>query len=643
MHHVHHKFVEGKYIVLVGNPNVGKSAIFNQISTKKVSVSNYPGTTVEIFTSEIKGLKDYVLVDTPGIYNLFKVGSEDERVTRDVLLNLNIDTIVLVIDSKDIERGLFLLFQLLELDSNIIVSLNMFDEASRRGININEKKLEEIFGIRFIKTIAIEGYGISNIINEIGNFREKKFRIKYPEDVEHVIEEVEACLKISRNRRFVAICSLLDFENIKNYLKNVTSEKCLKRIEEISKRKDLSTMIYNTIRLNVEKILKQVIGKEKIRSKSFLERMDEYLLHPIYIIPSIILILILLYYFVGVFGAGVLVDFLEGKVFGEYINPFLENLFKNVENEYIRDLFVGEYGIFTLAITYAFSIILPIVTTFFIAFSILEDSGYLPRLASYLHFLFKKIGLSGKAVIPTILGFGCVTMATITTRTLETSKERKILSYILALAIPCSAQQAVILAMVIGLGIKVLILWFLIIFVVYTLFGMLLNKIIKTKETGIFIYDLPPLRIPKISNVLLKTYLRLKWYITEVVPLFILASIIIFVLDKLNILELIYKFMSPIVVNLLNLPKEAAIAFVLGFLRRDYGAAGFFHLYERGLLNTDQIIVSIITITFFVPCIANLLVLIRERGIIFATISFISIISIAFIIGSIINMLLKVI
>lgn len=334
---------------------------------------------------------------------------------------------------------------------------------------------------------------------------------------------------------------------------------------------------------------------------------------------------------------------MEGKVFGEYINPFLENLFKNVENEYIRDLFVGEYGIFTLAITYAFSIILPIVTTFFIAFSILEDSGYLPRLASYLHFLFKKIGLSGKAVIPTILGFGCVTMATITTRTLETSKERKILSYILALAIPCSAQQAVILAMVIGLGIKVLILWFLIIFVVYTLFGMLLNKIIKTKETGIFIYDLPPLRIPKISNVLLKTYLRLKWYITEVVPLFILASIIIFVLDKLNILELIYKFMSPIVVNLLDLPKEAAIAFVLGFLRRDYGAAGFFHLYERGLLNTDQIIVSIITITFFVPCIANLLVLIRERGIIFATISFISIISIAFIIGSIINMLLKVI
>ncbi len=643
MIHLHKGNDNGKYIVLVGNPNVGKSAIFNNLSTRKASVSNYPGTTVEIYTSEMKGYKEYIVADTPGIYNLFRVGSEDERVTRDLLLNYDIDTIILVIDSKNIDRGLFLLLQLLELDTNIIVALNMFDEALRKGIDIDERKLEEIFGIKFIKTIAIEGYGIRNIINEIGKARKGKLKVRYPEEIEQVIREVENCLNVSKNKRFVAICSILDFENMKEFLVKITDRNCLNKIEEISKRKDIGRIIYDTIKLNVESILKKCIRRENVQRKSFLEKVDEYLLHPIYIIPSIILILIFLYYFVGVFGAGILVDFLEGEVFGNYINPFIEDLFKNVKNEYIRDLFVGEYGIFTLAITYAFSIILPIVTTFFIAFGILEDSGYLPRLASYLHILFKKIGLSGRAIIPTLLGFGCVTMATLTTRTLETSKERKILSYILALAIPCSAQQAVILAMIIGLGIKVLIIWFLTIFIVYSLFGFILDKIIKTTETRVFIYDLPPLRIPKISNVLLKTYLRLKWYIMEVVPLFILASIIISILDKLNILQAIYNLLSPIVVNALNLPKEAALAFILGFLRRDYGAAGFFHLYENGMLSIEQIIVSIITITLFVPCIANLMMLIKERGPLFALISFVSIISIAFIIGTIVNFILKVI
>ncbi len=649
MHHEHHKCIieTGKInIVLVGNPNVGKSAIFNQVSVKKATVSNYPGTTVEIFSSRIKTFENSVIIDTPGVYNLFKVGSEDEKVTREFLLKYDVDRIVLVIDSKNLERGIYLLLQLLELEVPIVVSLNMFDEASRRGIDIDEKKLEEIFGIKFIKTIATEGYGLKSLIDTIMKIKDtsKRFMIKYPEEFETKIKEVEELLVGFKHRRFLAICCLLDFENIKNILEEKLDSNKIKKIEELSKGKDYDIIVYNTLRKNVNRILKQVVKKRKIEHKSLSEKIDSYLLHPVYIIPTIFLTLLFLYYFVGVFGAGILVDFLEEDIFGEKINPYVTELFKKyIGNNIITDLFVGEYGIITFALTYAFSIILPVVTTFFIAFSILEDSGYLPRLVSYLHILFKKIGLSGKAIIPTALGFGCVTMATITTRTLSTKKERKILTFLLALTIPCSAQQAVILALIIGLGFKVLVGWMLTIILVYSFFGYVLSKLIRTEERSYFIYDLPPLRLPLISNVLLKTYLRLKWYITEVVPLYILASIILVLFDKVGVLNVLYEILSPIVVGWLNLPKEAALAFILGFLRRDYGAAGFFALNEKGLLTEEQLIVSVVTITLFVPCIANFLMIIKERGKLFGIVAFLSIITIAFIIGGIVNLILKVI
>jgi len=325
-------------------------------------------------------------------------------------------------------------------------------------------------------------------------------------------------------------------------------------------------------------------------------------------------VLYALYEFVGVFGAGTMVDFFESVIFGEYLNPWAEKIVTLIiPVELIRELLIGPYGIITMALTYAIAIILPITATFFIAFSIMEDSGYLPRLAAMLNKIFQSMGLNGKAVLPMVLGLGCDTMATLTTRILDTRKERIIVTLLLALGVPCSAQLGVILGMFGNQPFEALLIWLAALALVMMLVGFMAARIIPGKRVD-FILELPPIRMPQFSNVMIKTLSRIEWYLKEAVPLFILGTLILFVADKLNILPWLQEVSSPVIVSLLGLPAEATEAFIIGFLRRDFGAAGLFALQERGMLNTEQVVVSLVTITLFIPCIANLFMIIKERG-----------------------------
>ncbi len=276
-------------------------------------------------------------------------------------------------------------------------------------------------------------------------------------------------------------------------------------------------------------------------------------------------------------------------------------------------MFIGQYGIVTMALTYAIAIVLPITATFFIAFGMLEDSGYLPRLAIMVNKLFRLIGLNGKAVLPMVLGLGCCTMATLTTRILETKKERMIVTLLLALAIPCSAQLGVIMGMLSAISPWATVIWGGVLLAVLLVVGYLSSLIIKG-EASDFILELPPIRVPKMKNILFKTFGRIEWYLKEAVPLFILGTLLLFAADKLLLLGLMEKAASPIVVNFLGLPAKATDAFLIGFLRRDYGAAGLFAMQKGGLLTPVQSLVSIVVITLFVPCIAQFFVTIKERG-----------------------------
>jgi ferrous iron transport protein B len=366
-------------------------------------------------------------------------------------------------------------------------------------------------------------------------------------------------------------------------------------------------------------------------------------MHPFWGIPILLVILFLLYEFVGVLGAGTLVGFFENTVFGQYINPFASQLSERfIPIVWLRDFFTGPYGLITMALAYGFAIILPIVATFFLAFGIMEDSGYLPRLAVMVNRLFRLVGLNGKAVLPLVLGLGCDTMATMVTRILPTNKERILVTLLLALGVPCSAQLGVIMGLLSGMSLMALFWWLGILVIVMFITAYFANKVISGVCSD-FMMEIPPMRMPEIGNILAKTYARVKWYLKEVIPIFILGTAVLFGLDQTGALAYIEKLFAPVVTGLMGLPKDVTAAFLIVFFRRDYGAAGLYDLAQKGLLNPQQIVVSLVTITLFVPCFAQFLMMVKERGWKVALLIVAFIFPLAILVGSAVNMILNLI
>ena len=608
-------------IFLIGNPNVGKSAIFGLLTGRYVMVSNYPGTTVEVTRGELEIHREkYLVVDTPGVNSLVPM-SEDEKVTRDILLDEKPGAVIQVIDAKNTKRALFLTLQLIEMGVPLVIDLNMRDESANRGIEINEARLSNIFGVDIISTIAVQKKGLSSLKKAVVHPKVSRYLFSYDSTIEEYIAKIEYLLPGSNiSKRSIAVMILSGDKTLKNWLlENVSAEK----ITEMETLRDLAaenysmqlSYIISQQRLKtVEGIAEEVLTKAGTEKKGISRFFGEITTHPVWGIPFLVLVIYLMYEFVGRFGAKVLVDYLEKVVFGEYLNPWAEKIVTAlIPVQILQELFIGPYGIITMALTYAIAIILPITATFFVAFSIMEDSGYLPRLAAMLNKIFQTMGLNGKAVLPMILGLGCDTMATLTTRILDTKKERLIVTLLLALGVPCSAQLGVVLGMFGKQPAAALLIWISVLTIVILFVGFLAAKIIPGQRTD-FILELPPMRLPQFSNVFIKTLSRIEWYLKEAVPLFILGTLILFTADKLKILPFLQDAASPVIVNILGLPAKATESFIIGFLRRDYGAAGLYTMQEQGLLNTEQVVVGLVTITLFIPCIANLFMIIKERG-----------------------------
>lgn len=628
-----------KKIALVGNPNVGKSVIFSHLTGKYVTVSNYPGTTVELSRGKgLLGITKVDIIDTPGSNSLIPM-SEDEEVTRDVLISGEIDYVIQVGDEKNLQRALMISSELSELELPFTLVLNMADEARRKGLVIDIEKLSKILGVPVVETVAVEGKGISKMKKSILNSSLSHLRIDYGK-LENTVEKLAAIL----GTRGKAVMALSD-ESFP--VRIIDDKEKLREVNEIIRKEKerISVPLFYYIREKrreeILTILKKVRKEDKVAKTQLSEKLSNLTLNPITGIPIFLGIVLLLYEFVGFLGAQVMVEFLEEKLFGELLNPALIIIFENfIHNDFVSRMFVGEFGIITMALTYAIAIIFPIVLTFFIAFGLLEDSGYFPRLAVMGNKPLKVLGLNGKAILPLILGCGCVTMATITVRTLDTKKERIIATLLLALGVPCSAQIAVVFAMASALSFKALLFIFSVVLIQLIVVGIFSSRIIKGHSSD-FIMELPPLRIPKISNILYKTAMRLEWYVKEVIPIFILGTLFLFFFNEFKILVIIEDIFSPFVVGVLDLPREAARAFLMGFFRRDYGAAGLFQLQDLGLMSKVQTVVSLIVITLFVPCIANLFVIIKERGLKIALMIFVFVLLYSIMIGGITNLFLK--
>ncbi len=605
----------------MGNPNVGKSVIFNYLTGAYRVVSNYPGTTVEVSSGSC-GHKDhqFTILDTPGINNLTP-NSEDEKVTRDILLAEKNYTVLSVLDAKNLNRGLTITLQLIEMGLPLVLALNMVDEAKSRGIEIQHPILEEILGVKVLPTVATRKKGLDQILPNLLRTNKSTYRFTYSALIEEAVEQLVPLLPPAPiSGRSLALMLLSGDETLRPWLEKNLKAAAILEVEKICVRYQRLYSEPIGYRINVERLeqvealLSRILSKRQGAAQAWGQRLGDLSTHPLYGWIGLGLVLYLSYWIIGVLGADLAVGFMEDVVFGTYINPWVSRWFKVfIPWVFIQELFVGPYGILTMALTYALALILPIVTFFFLIFGFLEDSGYLPRLAVMSNRVFRLMGLNGKAILPMILGLGCDTMATMTTRILETPKDKIIVTLLLALGVPCSAQLAVVLGMLSGFSVWVIIFWVVIIVGVIILVGFLAARVIPGESTQ-FILELPPLRWPQFSNILIKTLSRLEWYLREAVPLFILGTLLLFALNKTGSLAALERWATPIVVQWLGLPAQTTGSFLLGFLRRDYGAAGLFTLARQGLLDQNQVLVALVTITLFVPCVANFFMMIKERG-----------------------------
>ena len=634
-------------IAMVGQPNVGKSVLFQRLTGQHVTVSNYPGTTIEVTRGRVRDGKDTMLLDTPGLI-AFPPHTEDEQVTERVLLAEPIRAILQVGDAKNLRRTLLLTLQLAEMGLPMALALNMMDEADARGVVLDHTLLSEHLNLIVIPTTAIHGQGINELKIAIKTSVCPQFRIQYGPEIEAVIAQISARIpKATISSRSLALLWLSSDPVTEDWLcDNLRLESfqelnTLREVLQSTFTDPLQSVIQRTRLTYVDQIANAVLKDSGTGWRGFSTVLGRLTTHPIWGWAFLAVILLGIYWFVGVFGAGFLVDLLETRLFGEIINPWVVNTVNRIiPIPFVVDFLVGDFGLWTLGMTYALALILPIVTTFFLAFGVMEDSGYLPRLAALTNRLFQSLGLNGKAVLPMVLGLGCVTMATLTTRVLESKRERVLATLLLALAVPCSAQLGVVMGMLAGISLAATLIWGGVVFIVMLAIGWLAARLMPGERTKLLV-ELPPLRAPMFSNVVIKTLARLEWYLKEVVPLFLIGAAVMFTLDRSGALNWLIQSSQPLITGWLGLPAEASGAFIMGFIRRDFGATGFFVMESQGMLTATQVVVAMVVITLFVPCLASIMMIAKERGWKTAAGMLILIIPLAFVVGGTLSHLLQ--
>jgi len=547
-----------KKILLIGNPNVGKSVIFSRLTGVHVIASNYPGTTVE-FTKgymRIKGEKAEV-IDVPGAYTL-EPSSKAEQVAVDMLDSAaeeDGNIFVNIVDATNLERNLGLTLQLIKRRVPLIVCLNFWDETKHTGVHIDAEKLEKILAVPVVPTCGITGEGIKSLVSRMSEAKVSTFQY---EDEE--------------------------------------------RWSEIGKIVD-------------------TVQKLTHRHHTLLERLGDASIHPITGIPIAIIVLFLAFKVVRLIGESLI---------GYILEPLFENLWAPLmlklsallgSSGFIHDVLIGKLidgkiafvesmGVLTTGLFVPFAMVLPYIVAFYLVLSFLEDSGYLPRLGVLLDTLMHKFGIHGLAIIPMLLGIGCNVPGALATRVLETKRERFIAATLMAIAVPCMAQIAMVFGLVGQYGANGLGIVFGTLFIVWIILGLLLNLVLKGESPEIFA-EIPPYRLPYFPALVKKLWMRTFGFLKDAVPYVLLGVLIVNILYALRIIEFIGRLAAPVVTGILGLPEEAVGALIIGFLRKDV-AVGM--LVPLGL-TMHQMIVASVVLTMYFPCIATFVILVKELGV----------------------------
>ncbi|MFH1784614.1 MAG: ferrous iron transporter B [bacterium] len=569
-----------KRIVLIGNPNVGKSVVFSRLTGTHVISSNYPGTTVE-FTEGFAKIADEqaIIIDSPGAYSMNPTCRAEEVV---IEILKDADLVINVIDSTNLERNLYLTLQILQTDMPVVVALNMWDETKHKGITIDFEKLEELLHVPVIPVVAITGQGMNNLVEKIPEAVSPKVkRSKKPDhwkDIGAIIEQVQ--ILEHRHHTF------------------------LERMEELSIHPLTGFPIAAAVVLIAFKLIR-FIG----------EGLISYLFAPFFdhLYAPVIM------KFSELLGSkGILHDILIGK----FIDGSID--------------FVQSFGVLTTGLFVPIAMVLPYVFSFFLVLSFLEDIGYLPRLAILVDNLMHRIGLHGYAIIPMILGLGCNVPGIMATRILESKREKFIAITLLSIGVPCAALQAMVFGLVGKQGGQYVAMVFGTLFIVWLLLGYIMNKLVKGFSPPLLI-EVPPYRLP-LWNVCLKKFrMRLFYFLKEAIPIVLAGVFVVNILYTLRIFDFLADIAAPVITGLLGLPKEVVVAIVIGFLRKDV-AVGMLAPFN---LTAQQLVVSSTVLAMFFPCIATFMIVIKELGVKDAVKSILIMIFVSLFVGSVLNFIFK--
>lgn len=566
-------------ILLMGNPNVGKSVIFSRLTGVNVVASNYPGTTVGYTRGVMKlGEERAEVIDVPGTYTLEPTCEAEEVASQ--MLDTG-DVVINVVNATNLERNLYLTLQLLERDIPVVVALNMWDDTRHRGIHIDLDKLRELLGVSVIPTVAVTGQGIKELVENTPRATSPDTPVR------------------SRDERWAAIGNIIDQVQRVTHRHHTWFE----RLEDASV-KPLTGGIIALAVLAGSFMLIRLIGESLISYG--LDPLFNTLWAPVLLRLSDLL---------G--GSGFLHDIVIGKIASGEVN------------------FIESFGLLSSGLYVPLAMVLPYVIAFYLVLGLLEDIGYLPRLAVLMDTIMHRLGLHGYAIIPTLLGFGCNVPAVLATRILESKRERFIAATLISIAVPCAALQAMIFGLVGERGGQYVAIVYGTLFVVWIILGIIINRFARGFSPELLI-EIPPYRLPSWRAVLQKLWMRAYGFLVEAIPIILGAVLVINILYILRVFDVIANFTAPVVTGLLGLPKEAVTALVIGFLRKDVALGMLAPL----ALTAKQLVVGSVVLAMFFPCIATFVVLLRELGAVNMLKSAGIMIAVALITGGILNLIL---
>lgn len=539
-------------IVLMGNPNVGKSVFFSRLTGANVIASNYPGTTVDYSRGRMcLGKEPYEIIDAPGTYSL-----DPSNRAEDVALDMfeDADIVINVVDATNLERNLYLTLQILERKKPTVLALNMWDEARHTGISIDLKKLEQELRVPVIPTIALSGEGFFDLVQRIEE--------ALPSGTIHPMEENDRWIKIGEITRNVQQVTHRH-HTLRDWISDAS-------IRPLTGAPIAVAVIFAAL------WCVSFIG----------ETLITYIFDPLFEMYTPVAMALSTW-----LGPGLL----HGLLIGNLIDGQID--------------YVQSMGLLTTGIYVPFAMVLPYIVAFYTVLAIFEDSGYLPRLATLSDTIFHRFGMHGFGIIPVFLSLGCNVPGILATRSLETKKQRFIAATLLAISVPCMAKNAMVFGILGPYGIGYVVLVFATLFIVFVSSGLILNRMIKGDSPEICL-EIPPYRRPDARTVLKKTWMRIRWFLAEAIPYLFAGVLLINLLYTVGFVEWLGGISAPLIQGWLGLPKEATTALLIGFLRKDL-AVGM--LLPLGM-SPMQLVIATTLLTVYFPCVGTFAVMFRELG-----------------------------